>query len=257
MKTLIYCLITLSLLTFTQGYADTPTNTNNDPQLYQVELIIFTHITEKSNRAELTSNQIRWPNIQNSQTLINPPEIINAQDIYPYTLLPQTKMKLNRNTDILSNHDQYQVLMHLAWVEPITNQPERVQIQNNNDQQTDNSSPNRPWEISGLLTLSKNKYITVKTNLVLSLPSSELISNSGFQQDPYAYFQLNQTRRIRSKELNYFDHPAFGMLLQITPISLPPRPHHNINCRLGRAKRTPTKYTSISIRRQKQNVGCG
>lgn len=33
-----------------------------------------------------------------------------------------------------------------------------------------------------------------------------------------AYFELNESRRMRSKELHYLDHPAMGIIVKITPV---------------------------------------
>ncbi|MEM7219119.1 MAG: CsiV family protein [Pseudomonadota bacterium] len=36
-----------------------------------------------------------------------------------------------------------------------------------------------------------------------------------------AYYRMNQSRRVRSGELHYIDHPAFGILVQVTPVAIP------------------------------------
>jgi hypothetical protein len=33
-----------------------------------------------------------------------------------------------------------------------------------------------------------------------------------------AYFELNESRRMRSKELHYLDHPAMGIIVKVTPV---------------------------------------
>ena len=37
-------------------------------------------------------------------------------------------------------------------------------------------------------------------------------------------FRLTQTRRMRSGELHYLDHPLFGLLVQVRPYELPVEP---------------------------------
>lgn len=42
---------------------------------------------------------------------------------------------------------------------------------------------------------------------------------------PYLVYQMTQKRRVRSGELHYFDHPAFGLLIKLTPYEPnPPKP---------------------------------
>jgi hypothetical protein len=35
---------------------------------------------------------------------------------------------------------------------------------------------------------------------------------------------LQEQRRLRSGELHYFDHPKFGLLMLVKPVSSPPAP---------------------------------
>lgn len=37
-------------------------------------------------------------------------------------------------------------------------------------------------------------------------------------------FRLNESRRMRSRELHYLDHPMFGMLVEVWPVELPEAP---------------------------------
>ena len=36
--------------------------------------------------------------------------------------------------------------------------------------------------------------------------------------------EVNEFRRVKLKELHYFDHPLFGILVQVTPFRLPSSP---------------------------------
>ena len=44
---------------------------------------------------------------------------------------------------------------------------------------------------------------------------------SALSLDASRYFLLDETRRMRSGELHYFDHPKFGVLIQIDPVAIP------------------------------------
>jgi hypothetical protein len=37
----------------------------------------------------------------------------------------------------------------------------------------------------------------------------------------YRVFRLQQSRRMRSSEIHYLDHPLFGVIAQVTPYELP------------------------------------
>jgi hypothetical protein len=34
-------------------------------------------------------------------------------------------------------------------------------------------------------------------------------------------FRLTESRRMRSRELHYFDHPLFGVMVEVRPVELP------------------------------------
>jgi hypothetical protein len=60
----------------------------------------------------------------------------------------------------------------------------------------------------------------VDTALVLTLPQDTIDSLAGSESDSISTnkFLLKATYRMKAKELFYFDHPLFGMLVQITPV---------------------------------------
>ena len=41
--------------------------------------------------------------------------------------------------------------------------------------------------------------------------------------DTSQYMQLKQSRRLRSGDLHYIDHPKMGVIVQVDPITIPPR----------------------------------
>lgn len=54
-------------------------------------------------------------------------------------------------------------------------------------------------------------------------PASELIpqSTTDFEQELPPYARLEQSRRVRSGELHYIDHPELGVLVKVTPAAAP------------------------------------
>src|SRR5690606_39106032 len=51
-------------------------------------------------------------------------------------------------------------------------------------------------------------------------------SQASLQQDyiPTRIIQVKPTREVRSNEFHYFDHPAIGIFIQLTPYEVPPPP---------------------------------
>lgn len=86
-----------------------------------------------------------------------------------------------------------------------------------------------PAEPMGL-SLNDNWETTESNTATYSLANT---SQSEFQQTPASNYvvnsieQLQQKRRMRSGELHYIDHPAFGLLVKLSPIEAPTWPFDN------------------------------
>lgn len=66
-------------------------------------------------------------------------------------------------------------------------------------------SVDRPL-LDGTVSLARSRYLHMAVDLIYVDP------NSGIP------LQLRETRRMRSGELHYLDHPRFGVLVQVTPV---------------------------------------
>ncbi len=69
---------------------------------------------------------------------------------------------------------------------------------------------------TGAFNLQTNSNTNTSTNV--TSVNGNMIETS----EPYLYaYEFNQKRRIRSKEIHYFDHPMMGMVIQVRRYSLP------------------------------------
>ncbi len=66
------------------------------------------------------------------------------------------------------------------------------------------SAANLPL-LDGTLTLTRSRYLHLAVDLIYTDPKTGLA------------MQLKESRRMRSGELHYLDHPRFGVLVQATP----------------------------------------
>ncbi len=73
--------------------------------------------------------------------------------------------------------------------------------------------------VQGTGALERGKYLYLRLNLAYAPgdPPSSLVGT--VQSDGSVMFSLNQVRRVRPFERHYFDHPAFGVVAMITPVS--------------------------------------
>lgn len=56
----------------------------------------------------------------------------------------------------------------------------------------------------------------------ITLEEAEILSLEP-EQEVFQGFRLNQFRRVRSREIHYFDHPIYGVIVTVTPREVPAR----------------------------------
>jgi len=210
---------------------------------YQVELVVFSHINAKALNSEY------WPAPTPIATdnptifsLVQPSEdssLDNSNVQNQLTLLPSSKFKLNHEANLISKRPDYQLLLHIAWQQPFSNPaPNEVIHLYGGNAYSDSGSVDaknayddlpfdakQNWQINGLLNIRVDRYFQVGFNLNFAEPMQAMRSLDNNNQhnvsDDFAYFHFNQSRRMRSNELNYFGHPLYGVLMKISRIPAP------------------------------------
>lgn len=209
----------LSLITFvfTSAYAE---------KTYQVEMIIFSHITKTA------LNNEKWPFI--TPHPINTSKLMDENQL---TRVPPENQLLTKFVDRINNKPDYHVILSMAWTltsdTSIPNQPIHIYggtIYDNQGNLIGNAinadqpyTPNSIWQVNGTVKINVDRYFDVRLNLFFAAPRNEITAIA--QNDYFAtttnnflYFQLNQHRRMRSNELNYISQPMYGVLIQISPM---------------------------------------
>jgi len=107
----------------------------------------------------------------------------------------------------------YQPLVHVGWVQPGLPEADSMPI----DLGTLGIINPR-----GTVRVHLTRYLHVTLDLTYQAPSSATPAQSsvdGLDELILApQYRLATTRRVISTELHYFDHPAFGVLVRITPV---------------------------------------
>ena len=217
---------------------------------YQVELIIFSHPLSKGvSQEQWPQDTITLPNLDNTITLnatnthnelnpdINNPQQTNADKP---ELLPTTQWKLTSEEQHLRRHPDYHILLHEAWIQTMPSDakhPTRIHLfggqgyQHNgkaiaidNTETTSRFDQANTWQINGVMSLYLNRYINTQFNLAFAMPTSQFEAlnhnpkDAELSHQAFTYLMLNQKRRTKSNELNYIDHPVYGILMKVIPI---------------------------------------
>ena len=171
-------------------------------QWYHVELIVFEQLQ--------TVTDEQWPQMPEQEKSTLTPQSIST------LLQPTDNETLLNSVASLNRSARYQVHYHSAWQQPIMEKrsAEFIDIHSDNDL------------IQGKMRLYKSTYLHAALDLWLVENTAQVnswsdISPEGVNIDMPRNPNLNESRRIRSKKLYFFDHPKLGALLKLTPIETP------------------------------------
>ncbi|RKZ82119.1 MAG: hypothetical protein DRQ39_11120, partial [Gammaproteobacteria bacterium] len=190
-------------------------------QWYHVELIVFEQLdtitdeqwpemTEFSTSELSADTEISLSQPDTTEPLINS-ETELLPDMETSLIQPATTDSLNNAALRLSQSSRYQVHYHNAWQQPImTKHNEKTVIIN-----SDNDL------IKGNIRLYKETYLHAALDLWL-IQNTEVQINSWSDFSPEGEVvevprnpHLEESRRVRTKKLYFFDHPKMGALLQL------------------------------------------
>jgi hypothetical protein len=173
-------------------------------QSYDVELIIFKALAAKASPEEWrmeagsADQHLAIPAddpAQGAETVAPPPPATTPTMTFP--ALPAAKFKLGAIADTLRRSKNYQPLAHFGWTQPgyARGEPRYMSI--------DGLLPPNTG-VSGQIALSRGRYLHLTLELAYDSPEDGRLV-------------LRQTRRMRSNERHYIDHPKFGIVAIITP----------------------------------------
>ncbi len=193
-------------------------------ELYKVEIVVFSH--ENANGVE----QEYWPQL--------PPLDLNASlypqpwDGYPlsnYEELPQNDLQLAGDAATLSRSADYKLLYHRGWLQSIGGKSTARNVRIKADFED--------YQLDGNLKIYRNRFLHAQPTLELTAttpyrlpqpeqPSSaapdsavQVVNPVGEPVEDGQHWRMDQSRRMRSNETHYIDHPRFGVLLRIRALN--------------------------------------
>ncbi|OUR64253.1 hypothetical protein A9Q79_07380 [Methylophaga sp. 42_25_T18] len=171
-------------------------------QWYHVELVVFEQLN--------TITDEQWP-----QSELQEPAPLSTDMATPL-IQPAENETLVAAAQRLNRSSRYRVHYHQAWQQPVLEKrlAQAITVQSENEM------------IDGNIRLYKATYLHAELDLWL-MQNAGLVnawsdaSPEGIDISAPRNPNLNESRRIRSKKLYFFDHPKLGALIQLTPIDTP------------------------------------
>lgn len=136
-----------------------------------------------------------------------------------FFLLPGQYLKLHSQSKRLQRRNAFRILFHQSWRMNVHSKEEALPIRI-----TGGERLNGLYELDGTIKISVARYLHLDTQLYLR-EFEALAANTGSDStDRQTRYQVKraipmiQSRRMRSGELHYIDHPKYGVLVQFTPL---------------------------------------
>lgn len=172
------------------------------PPTYQVELVIFRHLTttETPEHWELEAAEGERLSIPDEEPS---PFGATAEPQAPpaasFPALSPAQFKLTAIEEALRRSRDYRPLAHIGWTQPGYARHEAKSL-------SIGSLAPVAAGLTGEIALTRGRYLHLTLDLAFA-PDDE----------PGRRFVLRQTRRMRSNERHYIDHPKFGVIAVVTP----------------------------------------
>lgn len=194
----------LLLLVLVLSTAASPGATDSEaPPWYDVEVLVFKHKTPAAG-GEL------WPvdpgtlDLERATELVPIPQTSPLPgDAQPFQQLGGAALTLGTAAGKLAASRDYSPLLHLAWRQPVTAQADAPAVHLATE-----AAPGVAPTLDGTLRVSRSRFLHIDVDLLLRNPETDTTAG---------LVRLQQTRRVNSGEVHYFDHPLFGLLVKLTP----------------------------------------
>jgi hypothetical protein len=121
-------------------------------------------------------------------------------------VIPPAQFQLTDVASKLRSSGVYVPVAHVAWSQTASDWGTRAGF---NVQRLGMNVPG----LSGTVFLERGQYL----HLGMTLSYAPDNPAAGIAAGPGTTFSLNETRRIKFYERNYYDHPAFGVIALVTP----------------------------------------
>ena len=221
-------------------------------QWYTVEIIVFKVLDESGLYLEHWPLDPGLPAVDATRSLDGADSMSSLQTTYSleaagsqptegFVLLPPDQFELGEVARAIERSNTFRPLLHIAWRQPGLAQADAVTVhvhsQLENPYKTDETSILRSQRqpqtfdsfalepmpvqsvpsavLDGTVRLRRARYLHIDADLVYFRPA-RLAQVVGSEPQPNL-FRLAESRRMRSSELHFLDHPMFGVLVEVRP----------------------------------------
>lgn len=176
---------------------------------YAVEIIVFAHAKESYRASETWNQDLALPPISDARILT--PAVSPGSKAFQ--ALEPSRYRLQGEWSRLQSSAEYRPLLHTAWMQPGLPREQAVGVVLESGAASASLGGAKP--LSGVVKVGLSRYLHLDANLLYRKPVKAGVGDGA---PAYETFQLSESRRMRSRETHYLDHPMFGVIALITPL---------------------------------------
>lgn len=193
---------------------------------YRVEVLIFENNDKQALTEEWPLNP-GLPSFANAVNLNSDPTIEFGQLSDGHLALIDARRKIQKN---------YHLVLHKAWRQTIGDKEHAQKVHLIGGKDFGGSTAH---EVDGILRLTSGRYLHVDADLLLRKPMkvilppmsadqtetaisakfADVANRNLWQNEPgvkLQSFRLKESSRVRLEEIQYIDHPMYGMIIMVT-----------------------------------------
>jgi len=213
---------------------------------YDIELVIFESADPAARQSEvLKKNLASEP----------PPVFVELDQPYPgpippefdpnltFKSLPESTFLLTEEVKLMQESKNYNILQHIAWRQPgmdvkqalpvhlhrefVYRVPSALSASNLDMPASNLPQPNIGEQsrsiLDGYVRIILSRYLHAEVDLSYTITNTPPVQFTEGQENLPAeqveplHYRLNQSRKMRSKEVHYLDHPLLGVIITVNP----------------------------------------
>lgn len=235
----------LSLIALTTGLAQA-----EETRWYDVEVILFAQTSDSYRSSESWPVDYATPDTSRARTLRG--YAGRSGKPVAFTMLGSSALRMNREAARVEKASDLELLAHFGWRQPGLESNRSIAVRIGDYLPGAEKLGNYPASelppgvaskprLEGTLRLVLSRYLHIQTDLLYREPNENAsavsvaapanglskadatdlvaMANDSASADPSSYhvYRMEESRRMRSTELHYLDHPVFGMIIRVTP----------------------------------------
>jgi len=174
------------------------------PREFEIELLVFQNLVTNDGGEVWPIDYSEWFDEYDDEQAENGPATAEI------SWLPEKAYRLTAERNALGRSSQYRPLAYFAWHQAVLDRTQAVPMK-----LPDKGHNSGKSYVDGSVRVAVERYLHLYLDLQLHTP----VNNEQLELLEYDIpeFRLTEHRRMRSKEIHYFDNPRFGVIALITP----------------------------------------